>query len=291
MIIRQTYYDPHKNNCDDLYNYLINIGGKPLSIEAIRQNIFKIKGKSTGRDISLRKRCHIQAAASYLKYLTDNFVLADKAEDIKTLIGDIARIIELIDPEEDVAFMLVSPNRIPSFIHYKQAQELFYKSSLPKNTNNRFELDLLVIYSLRLSLEQRLHRMLGIDFVQTSTSKPIGLSNLISIIKSIKSIQFSPELNFEQIEWVLDWLNHHMHRNFRAHPWIIHQAFEVLKPMFLLTKIEKGNIVHYNFYASTVTKDWNNSKAEIESLILERYNGAKITWDHDQELLKIKSDE
>lgn len=285
-ILRRVYSEPTTQECEELITYFQKIGGRTLSSSCIRQNVFKISW--TKKDNLLRNRCHVQAAAEYLEFLKSTFSVNDKADDIKVLIADIIPYIKQIDLDQDTSFILLSTNTLPSTIHFKHVKELFYKNSLPKDAHRRYDLDILVIYGLRLSLEKRILGFLGIDFIEKSNGGPLLFSNLIPIIKSLTKINFKTGINFDEIKWVLDWLNHHMHRHLRPYPWAIHQAFEVLNPLLLASKINVGDTEHFSFYASTSTQDIDILKKEIESLVQKDNPGAKICWETSRELFVAK---
>ncbi|WP_431137974.1 hypothetical protein, partial [Psychroserpens mesophilus] len=79
--------------------------------------------------------------------------------------------------------------------------------------------------------------------------KNIGLSTLIKVSKGLNSVEYSNKMDWTEIEWVNNWLNHHMHRHLRPYPWIIHQALEVLIP-FVDPKepLVKSNRTIHSFY-------------------------------------------
>jgi len=288
MIVKKTYKNVTKENCQKLIDYFFEIGGNKLSLTCIRQNIFKVKWSRKG--IDLRNRCQIQSAAILLEYLVEQTWSEKVESDIKTLIAEATHFINELDPNQDTSFIFASTNSLPSTIHYKHAEFLFYHNSLTEGANKRYSIDILVLYALRLALEKRILAFLAIDYIETKNGSPVMLSRLFPIIKKLNNIEFKPEVNFDQIKWVWDWLNHYMHRHLRPYPWVIHQAFQILNPLLLPSEKVTPKTTIFSFYASTVIQDWNDLKTEIQKAIEQEIEGAKITWRKEAELLMISDD-
>lgn len=288
MIVKKTYKQVTEENCRELLDYFYRIGGNRLSPIAVRRNIFKTRWKR--REIELRNRCQIQAAAMYLEYLLEQSLSEKVIKDIKTIIAEATYYIGELDPDQDVSFILASTNSLPSTIHYKHAEYLFYNNTLPKDADKRYSIDILVLYAMRLALEKRILAFLAIDYIETENGGPVMLSRLFPVIKRLENIEFKPGVNFEQIKWVWDWLNHYMHRHLRPYPWVIHQAFQILNVLLLPSKKVTPLTTIHSFYASTVVRNWKDVKNEIQKAVEEEINGAKIKWRKEIELLMV-SDE
>lgn len=283
MISKATFYEPTIDNVNKLVEYLASIVGKETSLSSIRQSILKTKWLH--REKQLRSRSHVQAAIYFLKYLIKNGKQPFEGEDIKTVIADLIPYISTLDKSEDVSFIVVSTNTLPSTIHYKHAKWLFYKNQLP-DARNRYNLDLMVLYVLRLSLEQRVLGFLGIDFV-VARNKPVSLTKLLKIVKKLENVKYAEQINWDEIEWVYDWLNHYMHRHLRPYPWVIHQSFEILNSVLESSQIIRNKTTHLSFYASTIVQDEDKLQTEIEKEIVQMTPDAKIQWRNHREILKI----
>jgi hypothetical protein len=280
-ILKDTYYQPTSKNLIELINYLRIISGKDLKIGFIRQNIFKIRWRKS--EVNIRIRCHLKAAAEYINYLKQNRKRANR-EEIEIIIADIAEYVGIADPVQETSFIVISTNTLPSTIHYKQAQYLFYKHELPDDSKRNYNSDLLVLYALRLALEKRIHGILGIDYVKKNDNQNVNLSELIDIAKSLKNIEYSDKINWDEIEWINKWLNHFMHRHIRPYPWIIHQTFEVLNSILLPTTYMDGNSKVGSFYAASIVKDLKMLENEIQTKLVERFSKINIEWSSNKEL-------
>lgn len=151
----------------------------------------------------------------------------------------------------------------------------------------RYDLDILVLYALRLSLERRILGFLGIDFI-ISNEKPVGLSKLLKIVKKLDNVIYKDEIDWDKIEVVNNWINHHMHRHLRPYPWVIHQAFEVVDPLLEKSKVIDGNTIHYSIHASTFVHDEEAFHAEIEERINAEMPNVYIAWKANKDILKRK---
>jgi|WetSurMetagenome_2_1015567.scaffolds.fasta_scaffold00004_9 hypothetical protein len=288
MILKTTYKDPSITNAEALADYLNSISGRGLAITCIRNNIFKTKWSS--KDDDLMNRCHLKAAALYLTHLITEGKSNDNSGSIRTTIADLAPCVEQLDQNEDCSFIILSPNTLSSSIHYKHAEWLFYKNRLPEDSNERYTLDVLVLYALRLSLEKRILGILGIDYL-IYKNKPVGLSRLIPILERLENVQYDSRIIWLEIKVVNDWLNHFMHRHIRPYPWVIHQVFEVLNPILLPGQLIEGNTKHFSLYASTFVKDEDNLHSEIEEKINSLLPSHEIRWLNKREILLAKSNE
>jgi len=277
--LKTAYINSTSENIESLISYFQDLGGKSLSIHCRRQNAFKTKW--TNKDETLIYRCHIQNSAEYLESMKQHF----SKEQIKTLIADVAKYVRFLDTNEDVSFILISTNTLPSAIHFDTAKRLFETHQIRDQHQNNYGIDLLTIYSLRLSLESRIRGLLGIDFA-TINDKPVGLNLLIKIAKNLKSISYSKLFSWTEIEWVNEWINHHMHRLIRPYPWVIHQAIESLKS-FVNPKepiiIRKST--RYSFYSATIVDDEVEFQNEIETTFKSQYPQIQIKWKDSREIM------
>jgi hypothetical protein len=278
--IKSAYYNPTKEKVAILIDYFKSIGGKPLKLTCRRQNSFIITW--TTREINLICRCHIQNAAEYLSSILTDY----NDGQIKVVIADIAKYIKVLDESEDVSFILLSTNTLPSAIHFDAAKRLFYTHQIRDQNQNNYNTDLLTIYSLRLALESRIRGLLGIDYA-TSKGKSIGLTTLIKVSKELKSVTYSSDFNWTEIEWVTDWLNHHMHRHIRPYPWVIFQAIETLNP-FVDPKdpilVNEKRV--YSFYSATYVRNEQEFEQELEEALKQEYPEIQITWLTKREIVK-----
>jgi hypothetical protein len=278
--LKSAYNNLTKETLDGLINYLKNIGGNSLTVICRRQNAFKTKW--TKGELKLRSRCHIQNAVDYLQYIEDKY----SERQIKVVIADISKYVHYLDANEDVGFIILSTNTLPSAIHFDTAKRLFYTHQIRDQNQNNYNTDLLAIYALRLALENRIRGLLGIDFA-INKGKNVGLASLIKVCKGLKSVKYSDTVNWTVIEWVNDWLNHYMHRHIRPYPWIIHQAIESLKT-FIDPKeplVTESSTIH-SFYSATYVESEEELHQEIASALKLERPDIEIAWLSKREVLK-----
>jgi len=285
--LRKAYYEPTTKNVEKLANFITSISGKPLRVDHLRH--YLLKTSWTTKDLTLKARSHLQGGSQYIEQLlTDGIDKHKNVNCLKTAIADITTYVDQLNGNDDTSFVLISTNTLPSTIHFKHAISLFFKKGLSTETNDSYEFDLLVLYALRLSLEKRIHGILKTDFIKSSNNKPVGLRRLIRIAKKLKNINYSEGIKWNQIEWVNDWLNHHIHRNLRPYPWIIFQAIKVMEELLEPKSYETENSKGFSFYGSTTSNDLEILKNEIESKILAEIPNAIIRWAHTHEVQKLK---
>ncbi len=280
--LETAFLNPTIKNVDELIKYLQTIGGKALTVYCKRQYAFKIEWKKSEQ--KLISRCHVQNATDYLKFIKGQYT----DRQIKVVIADIADYVNYLDSNEDASFILLSANTLPSAMHFDSATRLFFTHQIRDQNQNNYNTDLLVIYSLRLALERRIMGLLGIDRV-TNKGKIVGLSKFIRICKELKSVNYSVDVNWIEIEWINDWINHHMHRHLRPHPWIIFQAIEALKS-FINPKVpfETINGKVYSIYSATCVVNEQELHIEIESALKKLCPEIKIEWLGSREILKVE---
>lgn len=268
-----------KENLEVLITYLKNIGGKTLTVICRRQNAFKTKW--TKQELNLRSRCHIQNAVEYLQSIEDKY----SERQIKVVIADIAKYVHYLDANEDVSF-IISSNTLPSAIHFDTAKRLFYTHQIRDQYQNNYNTDLLTIYALRLALEKRIRGLLGIDYA-TNKGKNVGLASLIKVCKGLKLVKYSDAVNWTEIEWVNDWINHHMHRQIRPYPWIIHQAIESLKSFIDPEEpFVTESSTTYSFYSATYVESEEELHNEIDSALKLESPEIEIAWLSKREIMK-----
>ena len=274
--LKSVYSEFTNETIDSLIKYLNEVGGKPLTSKCKRQNAFKVSW--TGKETKLLARCHVQNAAEYLNDIRDNITKAQ----LRIVVADIADYVEFLDSKEDTSFTILSTNTQPSAVQFDSASRLFYNHQIREQNQNNYSTDLLTLYAIRLSLESRVRGLLGIDYA-TNKGKTIGLSTLIKISKNLKTVKYSSETDWTEIEWVNIWLNHHMHRHLRPYPWVIHQSLEVLKPF-----VDPKKATSTSFYSATYVKDESALEKEIEKNLQKLFSEIKITWLNKREIVKGK---
>lgn len=281
-ILSEIYQNPDSKSILNLIRYLNEISGKELKLTLIRQFLFKYRWKKSEQQ--LIARCHIKGASKYLDHLLNKKPEIEKKE-IQIIIADLTEYVQILDPNQNTTFILVSTNVLPSFIHFKHAQELFYNHEIRKDFRNNYSIDLLVLYSLRLTLEKRVNGILGIDYIKNKHGKAIGLQNKIKITKGLKNIEYPQNLKWDEIGFINDWLNHYMHRNIRPYPWIIHQAFDILDNLLGMVETKDSKSRSMSYYGSTIVQDSAKLDIEVKELIEENFPDSTVRWKKRQEIL------
>ena len=283
-VLNDIYYELNHENLEAFISHLKKIGGKPLKSKCKKQNIFKLSLSLDERGIKLLARCHIQCALEYVEFIKKNI---DKKK-LKIIVAEIIPYVKRLFPNEYTSFILISTNILPSAVHFDNAKILFYSHDIRKQFQDNYSVDLLVIYGIRLSLESRIKRLLGIDYVITSKKHNIGLSQFIEISKMLKHVEYAKEIDWEEIDWIVKWLNHFIHRLIRPYPWVIHQCIVILEnfvsPRSILTTSNKKIL---SFYSATVVLNEEKLKNEIERHLKKIDEEIIIRWTDYREILKL----
>lgn len=279
--LKDIYYNITNDNIDKLISYFRDIGGKELKVSLRRQYAFKTKWEDKEKD--LISRCHVQNAAEYIESIKEGC----SQNQVEQVIVDIVNYVAYLDRNEDVSFVFANTNILPSAIHFTSAEHLFYNHNIRKDFQANNDMDLVVIYLLRLSLESRIKGLLGVDTITKGESSNVGLFDLIKICEDLKTITYSENVNWMEIKWINKWLNHYIHRNIRPYPWSIYQAIKALEGF-----IDPKEPVFYNgkrtysFYSATYVEDEGIFHDEVKDKLTSKYPDIEIRWLHQREILK-----
>ena len=283
-LLRITYESKDCENLQEIIQYFKRISGKKLKLPFIRQKLFNTNWKGSEIIIS---RCHVQAAIYYLNHLISRKQLSEIIKEVKMIVAEIVPFIRRLDSEQDTTFIIWSSRTLPSFAHYLNAQELFYNHNIREDYRSNYECDVLVLYALRSTLENRIYSILGIDYIESKDHKIISLSKMIKILQTLKKIEFSASINLEELQSVNRWLNHFMHRNLRPQPWVIHQAFATLDNILEEKQYKEKNRIIHSWYGTTVVKNISDFEKEVKETFSKEFPSSNVKWLNEKEILII----
>lgn len=281
--LKDIYNNITNDNIERLISYFRAIGGKELKVSSRRQNAFKTKWKED--ECYLISRSHVQNAAIYIESIKESC----SKDQVKQVISDILVYVRFLDKNVHTHFVSASTNTQPSTLHFTLASHLFYNHDIRNDCQSNNGVDLLVVYYLRLALESRVKRLLGVNSVKTKNGGNLGLDNLIGICRSLKNTTYSKDINWNEIVSVNKWLNHYIHRNIRPYPWSIYQAIKALEGF-----IDPKEPVFYNgrrtysFYSATYIEDEDIFHDEVNDALTSKYPDIKIRWLRQREILNKK---
>ncbi len=284
MIFLDIYNSPNEVNVKRLISYLNTIlKGKVLSSKAIDCKIFKCSWKE--EEINSIEVAHVLGAIRYLEFLLKN---QDELFEyrVKQTISELCSF-GLIRNCNNTAMNIGSSNIQSSWEHFKYAESVFFNKKL----NSSISKDVSILYSIRLALESRLFGALGIDFVKYRKGVIIGhvkVSDVIEILKKMKTIDNIADCDFVNIKRVNTFLNEFIHRAMIPKPWIIYRLFEILNPIFTssIVKGTSGMTISSNHYF--VISDENSFRIEIKELLMNRLKTEDlyINWSPKKEYHK-----
>lgn len=289
--VRKCYFDPSEKNIKILISYLHNLGDKSLKSSAIRRCVLKNSWKE--KELPFYHRANIQSAAKYAQVVMNKYEGKISQDSIKSLIGFAQNSIKYKDANQDLSFFAgIGSNVLPDFVHFGYAKNLFYHNYISKNELKRSSIDLVVIYIMRLSLEQAIFGLLSVSLIKSNNGRPLGFSKLYNIVRALKNVEYTNDISWDEIELVNKFLNHHIHRHFQPAPWLIQESIEVLNPLIgLRTHKENGKFRggHWGKFAATTNK--SALKKEIDSLIKEMFNPSEIWWFGEPKVFEINEKE
>jgi len=271
----------NNNDIDLLIIYLKKLIKKEIKLN----NIFILKHKIKNEKQYINYiKSNIQAAIIYLNFLKDEMIIKENV--LNCVIADLIPYIEELDKNEDLTFLFANTNVLSSSIHYKHVEELFYNRELRNDHKDHYNINILILYGIRLALEKRILGILGIRQIQKNNKPIIGTSKLLEIIKKLKNIEYN-NIDWNLIIKINNWLNYYIHNQIRPESWIIHQVFIVLNNLF--NSKQYKNIC--SIYGSTIINDMNKLDDEIKNKIYKKFGEEiKIIYDSvtTRELLEIK---
>lgn len=270
---------------DEVTRKLKAIAGKPYKIGFIRKSLLTSEWKE--QEQNERARCHVQAALLYLETFVGSIDNPISQEKISATVADLEHIGKVLDGNLKLSNAILSTNTIPSTIHYKHAETLFYSRNIKREDQSTYALDLLIVYALRLALEKRVNGLLGIDMLMDQKNIPVSLSKKLKMVAGLNQICYDQSVKWDEIRLANEWMNHYIHRQMRPYPWVIYQVFEILNPILLPGKIKYGSKDVSSYYWSTVVLNETLFQKEIISYLENNFPGYSAHWDEKQEVLLL----
>ncbi|MGK0308575.1 MAG: hypothetical protein ACI8RP_001538 [Urechidicola sp.] len=281
--LKSAYYSPSTETVKELILFLEKCRGKSYKDNHISNYITKTKWQN--KEGSTLFKVHIQVIIEYLNSL--KFDLQEDQEIFKSIIADITEVFKQHENSlnEDLDWIMLSTNVLPSFIHFKHANSLFRDKKLGCELKRSNHYDLLSVFGARLALEKRVFSLLKIDYALIN-DKPISMSKILDLIQNLESIQFSDDLDWKLIIKVNTWLNHYIHRQLRPLPWVIWKVYHYLNVILESGVVEHNGKKIYSFYYSTIVVDEQKLDDEIQQKVKEEFGDIQIQWSHIREAVK-----
>lgn len=282
--LKQAYYTPNQETLNSLITYLETLEGRKFKSSQIANYITKTGWQK--KESKTLFRVHVQIIIQYLKQI--NFEFSKDEKIIKSIIADITEVFKIYEntSNEDLEWIILSTNVLPSFVHFKQIKGLFNNKQLGCLSEKSNDYDLLSVFGARLALEKRVLGLLKIDYALIA-NKPIGLSKLIDLIETLESIEFNDCLDWKLIQKINKWFNHYIHRQLRPWPWSIFKIYQYLDVILENGVVEKNDRKIYSFYYSTVVVNEQKLDDELTSKLNEKFKDVRIKWGHFREAVNL----
>ena len=207
-----------------------------------------------------------------------NEVLKEFLEDF---ICDIGHWIKVIDDKQNFSWLILNTNNSISHSYYYRVRQSLYGIDLKKyNTYDSLFINATLL--IRHTIEQRIKGILGIDFINNSKNRPIGLSYIIEIFSKLEKLTFRKEIDIKRISKINAWANHYLHRGLRPAPWQLEWAeFELGKLFYLGETTDKKKL---SIYASFETENLQDLRDEFELRLKRKAGNVTIRWRSDHEI-------
>lgn len=201
-----------------IYQWIFNAEFKEKDLDKYcKANIFAAKD-SLKRIIKI---CQQQEISNVLRRVLIDFIC------------DLKIFIEFFDKSQNYKWLLGNTNSHISNFYYDLAQNIFYNGKPGKHEEEYLTLSSSTPFIIRQSIEYKIKRILGIDYIEISGKPHKTLANVyFRALKNNKSFYKTRKFDFETIELIHSWTHFFIHGGYRARPWAIESALAYLNEFF-----------------------------------------------------------
>lgn len=195
-------------------------------------------------------------------------------------ICDLKPFIIRFDKAQDYNWLLMNTNSHISNFYNHLAENIFWTGNPGKHEQEQLILSTSTPFVIRQSIEYKIKRILGIDFI--SKNGKIHKTQANTYFKALKSnLKYYQDckLNFEKIEKIHTWSHYFVHGGYRPEPWRTECALNYLKDIFYSGETSLANSVSLYASIEIYEKDLENLKRETEEFIKNEIgNDIEIWW-------------
>jgi hypothetical protein len=224
------------------------------------------------KDKDLDKSCkaNIYAATESLKRI----ILVIKQQEITSVfkrmlidfICDLKPFINYFDKSQNYKWLVGNTNSHITNFYYGLAQNIFYNGKPGTHEEEYFSLSSSTPFIIRQSIEYKIKRILGIDYIELFGKPHKTLANIyFKALRNNNKFYKTRNFDFEIVEKIHSWTHLYIHGGYRANPWLTETALYYLQGLF-----------------------YSGKTSQSSSLSL--YAGVEIVEIDLQELLKITQD-
>lgn len=229
-----------------------------------RANIFAAKDSL----IRLKAIAQQQAISSVLKRVLIDFIC------------DLKQFVVFFDKEQNYNWLVGSTNTHTSNFYYSLARNVFYHGKPGGNQEEQQTLSSATPFIIRQSIEYKIKRILGIDFIAISGRPHQTAAKLYFKFLRRNSAYFNTRgFDFETIELIHNWTHLFIHGGYRAAPWVTESALHYLNEFFYSGAT--SDVSRLTKFASVEIKasDLPALKQQIQAVVAECLGSeAQIVW-------------
>jgi hypothetical protein len=148
-------------------------------------------------------------------------------------ICDLKMFVNYFDKSQNYEWLIVNTNTHISNFYYDLAQNVFYNGKPGAHEEEYFSLSSSTPFIIRQSIEYKIKRVLGIEYIELSGKPHKTLANVyFKAIRNNNLFYRTRKFDFETIEKIHSWTHLHIHSGYRAKPWVTETALNYLKEFF-----------------------------------------------------------
>lgn len=153
-------------------------------------------------------------------------MLIDFICDLKIFIG-------FFDKSQNYKWLAGNTNTHISNFYYDLAQNIFYNGKPGTHEEEYLTLSSSTPFIIRQSIEYKIKRILGIDYIELSGKPHKTLANVyFRALKNNISFYKTRKFDFETIELIHTWTHLFIHGGYRPRPWVTETALDYLNEFF-----------------------------------------------------------
>ncbi|MDX9855098.1 MAG: hypothetical protein RBS81_15045 [Tenuifilaceae bacterium] len=246
---REAYLMLHNYNGSNKQEVIQSLGNFIIYLERLLSNISKNTPKVgfiyqwifctevREKDLSNYYKANIFAAKESLKRITDVLIKQDISPVSKRMlidfICDLKCHINYFDKSQNYNWLAINTNSHTSNTYQDLAHDIFYNGKPKEKEDEYFCLSSSTPFIIRQSIEYKIKRILGIDYIEILGKPHKTLAKTyFKAIKNNEAFYKIRDFDFETIEKIHSWTHVYIHGGYRAEPWITETALHYLSELF-----------------------------------------------------------
>lgn len=209
---------------------------------------------------------------------------------LKDFICDLKSFIQYFDKNHDYSWLLANTNIHNSNFYYNLSNNVFWTGMPGKHSQERLVLASSTPFIIRQSIEYKIKRILGIDYLLDNGKPDIRTTKkCFKAIENNKVYYRTTDFDFKIIEIIHSWTNVYIHGGYRPEPWRTETAVDYLTNLFYSGQTSVKN--SYSLFAGVevlkgdISKVLENTEKSLKNGIEDN---VKIIWLNKPEVAIVK---